>query len=66
MIRRRRGCGAVLRAATRSGGSHPCTSIPTHKILQIIMGIIVDKQPQFVHGIHDAAKSAKACYGGGA
>lgn len=33
---------------------------------QIIMGIIVDKQPQFVHGIHDAAKSAKACYGGGA
>lgn len=29
------------------------------------MGIIVDKQPQFVKGIEDAAKSAKACYGGG-
>ncbi len=30
------------------------------------MGILVTKQPEFVHGVHDVAKAAAACYGGGA
>lgn len=31
----------------------------------IILGIIVDKQPIFVHGVTEPHRSAVACYGGG-
>lgn len=29
------------------------------------MGVIIDKQPIFVHGITEPHKSSVACYGGG-
>lgn len=35
-------------------------------VFLIILGVIVDKQPQFVHGIEHPDKSSKACFGGGA
>lgn len=33
---------------------------------QIIMGVIVMKQPQFVQGVEHPHKSATACFAGGA
>jgi len=34
-------------------------------VFLIIMGIIIDKQPIFVHGITNPHKSSVACFGGG-